>query len=157
MWRKNMMPTAEPERNKVTLRRLMEAMNTNDADIISNAIDEFFEPDALISTPSPVDMTGVQAQKVVLAKLLRAYPDLHVDVQDVIAEGDKVVVRDVVTGTHKGEYMGIAPTGKAVTYNEIFVMRFVNGRIAETWGVVDVLAQMRQLGVIPASRGVNGE
>jgi predicted ester cyclase len=46
--------------------------------------------------------------------------------------------------------MGIPPTGKSVTYNEIFIGRFVNGRIAETWGVVDVLSQMRQLGVIPA-------
>jgi predicted ester cyclase len=68
----------------------------------------------------------------------------------VIAEGDKVVGRNTVTGTHQGEYMGIPPTGKSVTYNEIFIARFVNGRIAETWGVVDVLSQMRQLGAITA-------
>jgi predicted ester cyclase len=58
--------------------------------------------------------------------------------------------RDTVTGTHQGEYMGIPPTGTSVTYNEIFIFRFVNGRIAETWGVVDVLSQMKQLGVIRA-------
>ena len=63
----------------------------------------------------------------------------------------RAVCRNVVTGTHLGEYMGIAPTGKAVTYDEIFIFRFVSGRIVETWGVVDVLAQMRQLGVLPAS------
>jgi hypothetical protein len=51
---------------------------------------------------------------------------------------------------HQGEHMGIPATGKSITYNEIFIVRFVNGRIAETWGVVDVLSQMRQLGVIPA-------
>jgi steroid delta-isomerase-like uncharacterized protein len=80
--------------------------------------------------------------------LLEAFPDLHLTVEDMIAEGDKVVVRNTVTGTHRGEYMGLPPTGKSVTYDEIFIFRFVNGRIAETWGVVDVLSQMKQLGVI---------
>jgi predicted ester cyclase len=81
--------------------------------------------------------------------LLRGLPDLHLTIEDLIAEGDKVVSRNVVTGTHQGEYMGLPPTGKSVTYNEIFIVRFANGRIAETWGVVDVLSQMRQLGAIP--------
>jgi steroid delta-isomerase-like uncharacterized protein len=84
----------------------------------------------------------------VWATLLRAYADLHVTVEDLIAEGDKVVCRNVVTGTHRGEYMGLPPTGKSVNYREIFIFRFAGGRIAETWGVVDVLAQMRQLGAI---------
>ena len=84
------------------------------------------------------------------ARLHRAYPDLHITIEDLIAEGDKVVSRNSVTGTHRGEYMGIPPTGKSVTYNEIFILRFLNGRIAETWGVVDVFSQLKQLGVIPA-------
>ena len=84
------------------------------------------------------------------AILLRAYPDLHVTVEDLIAEDDKLVARNTVTGTHQGEYMGVPPTGKSVTYNEIFIVRFANGRITETWGVVDVLSQMKQLGVIQA-------
>ena len=67
-----------------------------------------------------------------------------------VFEGDKVVGRHSVTGTQQGEYMGCPPTGKPVTYDEIFIFRFVDGRIAETWGVVDVFAQMRQLGVIAA-------
>jgi steroid delta-isomerase-like uncharacterized protein len=125
-------------------------MNTNDAEIISKTIDELVEPDALIRTPLPIAVTGARALNEVFARLHRAYPDLHITVEDLVAEGDKVVVRDSVTGTHRGEYMGIPPTGKSVTYNEIFIARFVNGRIAETWGVVDVLSQMRQLGAIPA-------
>jgi predicted ester cyclase len=68
----------------------------------------------------------------------------------VIAEGDKVVVRNTVTGTHQGEYRGVPATGKSVTYNEIFVVRFAGRRIAEIWGVVDVLSQLKQLGLIPA-------
>jgi steroid delta-isomerase-like uncharacterized protein len=100
----------------------------------------------------PVEAAGAQALKQVWAVLLRAFPDLHVAVEDVIAEGDKVVCRNTVTGTHQGEYMGRPPTGKSITYNEIFIIRFVNGRVAETWGVVDVLSQMRQLGMTPAKR-----
>ena len=80
--------------------------------------------------------------------LLRIYPDIHLTVEDLIAEGDKVVGRTTVTGTHRGEFMGLAPTGKSITYNEIFIFRFVDGKVAETWGVVDVFAQMRQLGLV---------
>jgi steroid delta-isomerase-like uncharacterized protein len=137
--------------NEATFRRLHDAVNSGDVERISKTIDEVVEPDVQIRTPLPIEATGAQALKQVWAMLLRAYPDLHVTVEDVIAEGDKVVTRNVVTGTHQGEYMGLAPTGRSVTYNEIFVFRFEGGRIAETWGVVDVLAQMRQLGAIPGA------
>jgi steroid delta-isomerase-like uncharacterized protein len=127
-------------------------MNTGDAELISETIDELVEPDALIRTPLPIQATGAQALKKVFARLHRVFRDLHVTVEDLIEEGDKVVSRNTVTGTHQGEYMGLPPTGKSVTYNEIFIFRFAGGRIAETWGVVDVFSQMKQLGVIPASR-----
>ena len=142
------MSTDQATLNKATFKDFQDAINTGDAELISKTIDEVFNPDVLIRTPLPVEATGAQAMKDVFGKLLRAFPDLHVAVEDVIAEGDKVVSRNVVTGTHQGEYMGLPPTGKSVTYNEIFILRFVNGRIAETWGVVDVLSQMRQLGAI---------
>ena len=144
------MSTAQATSNKATFRRLHDAVNGGDVELILKTIDEIVEPDALIHTPLPIEATGAQALKQVWATLLRAYPDLHITVEDLIAEGDKLVCRNVVTGTHHGEYMGIPPTGKSVTYNEIFIFRFLNGRIAETWGVVDVLSQMRQLGAIPA-------
>src|ERR1700730_3912505 len=117
------MPTAETERNKATSRLFCDAMNTNDAEIISRSIDELVEPDALIRTPLPIAVTGARAMKEVVARLHRAYPDLHSTVEELIAEGDKVVVRDSVTGTHRGEYLGISPTGTPVTYNEIFIFR----------------------------------
>jgi steroid delta-isomerase-like uncharacterized protein len=145
------MSTAQETSNKATFRRFHDAMNTGDAEVISKTIDELVDPNVLIRTPLPIDATGAQALKQVWAMLLRAFPDLHVAVEDVIAEGDKLVCRNTVTGTHQGEYMGLPPTGKSVTYNEIFIVRFADGRIAETWGVVDVLSQMRQLGVIPGS------
>ena len=104
----------------------------------------------LIRTPLPVEATGAEALKEVFSRLHRAFPDLHVSVEDLIAEGDRIAARNSVTGTHQGDYMGIPPTGRRVTYNEMFIVRFVDGRIAETWGVVDVFSQMKQLGAIPA-------
>jgi predicted ester cyclase len=144
------MSTNQTTSNKVTFRRLQDAMNSGDAELISKAIDEFVEPDVLIATPLPVEATGAQALKEVFARLHSAFPDLHITVEDLIAEGDKVVGRHSVTGTHRGEYMGVAPTGKAIAYNEIFIARFEGGRVAETWGVVDVVSQMKQLGLIRA-------
>lgn len=146
------MSTLQVASNKETFRRFCDAMSTGDPELISEAIDEFVEPDALIRTPLPLETTGAEKLKEVFARLHRAYPDLKVTVEDVIAEGDKVVGRNTVTGTHRGEYMGLPPTGKSVSYDEIFIFRFANGRIVETWGVVDVFAQMRQLGMIPQPR-----
>ena len=144
------MSTDRETSNKAIIRRFDDAINTVDLKLISKTIDEGFEPDVLIRTPLPVQATGAQALKQVWAMLLRGLPDLHVTVEDLIAEGDKVVSRNSVTGTHQGEYMGLPPTGKSVTYNEIFIVRFAEDRIAETWGFVDVLSQMKQLGLIQA-------
>ncbi|MGZ6582815.1 MAG: ester cyclase [Solirubrobacteraceae bacterium] len=146
------MPTIQKTDNRAAFERFCDAMNTRDAAVISTTIDELVEPDALIRTPLPLDSTGRDKLKEVFARLHRAFPDLHVTVEDLIAEGDKVVARNTVTGTHQGEYMGLPATGKAVTYDEIFIFRFVDGRVAETWGVVDVFSQMRQLGMTPQSR-----
>ena len=142
------MSTHEEAPNKATVTRFQDAVNTDDVHIISKMIDELVDPDAIIRTPVPLEVTGAEALKQAWAALLEAFPDLHLTVEDAIAEGDKVVMRNTVTGTHRGEYMGFAPTGKSVTYNEIFIFRFVNGRIVETWGVVDVLSQLKQLGLI---------
>lgn len=89
-------------------------------------------------------------QKRIWETLLRAFPDIHVTVEDLIAEGDKIVARQTVTGTNSGEYRGMPPTGTSVTYNEIFIARFADGRITDFWGVVDLYSQLRQLGHIQA-------
>jgi steroid delta-isomerase-like uncharacterized protein len=144
------MSTAEELTNKATFQRFHEAANTGDVAHLAKTIDEIVAPDAVIRTPLPIDATGAELLKQVWAMLLRVYPDIHLTVEDVIAEGDKVVARNTVTGTHRGEFMGVGPTGKSVTYSEIFIFRFADGRVVETWGVVDVYAQMKQIGVIPA-------
>jgi steroid delta-isomerase-like uncharacterized protein len=144
------MPATQIASNIATFVRLHDAINSGDLELISRTIDEVVDPDVRLGTPLPVDATGAEALKQVWAILLQAYRDLHVNVDDLIAEGDKLVARHTVTGTHWGEYMGLPPTGRSVTYSEIFIVRFADGRIAETWGVVDVLSQLRQLGAIPS-------
>ena len=141
------MPAGQETSNKATVRRFHDAM-TGGAERVSQTIDEVVAPDVLFHAPVPTGATGAQALKQVMTILYRAYPDLHVAVEDLIAEGDKVVGRNTVTGTHLGEYLGLPPTGRPVAYNEIFIFRFANGRIAEIWGVVDVLAQLKQLGAL---------
>ncbi|MFJ9832243.1 ester cyclase [Streptomyces sp. NPDC101169] len=128
--------------------RLHDAVRTGDPEVVARTVDEVVDPGLVFHAPLPTGVTGVQALKEVWTVLLRAFPDLRVEVEDVITEGDKVVCRNTVTGTHLGEYRGLAPTGRPVRYGEIFVFRLAGGRIAEIWGVVDVLAQLRQLGAV---------
>lgn len=144
------MSTDHTEINKATEKRFANAVNTHDPDLISKAVDEIFDPDVRAGTPMPIEATGPEGVKHVLATLHQAFPDLHISIEDLIAEGDKVVTRERITGTHRGSYMGLPATGKQVAYNEIMIARFADGRIVEYWGVVDVLSLMTQLGAIPA-------
>jgi steroid delta-isomerase-like uncharacterized protein len=135
--------------NKAAFGRFTDAVNSGDRELISKTIDQVVEPNALIRTPLPSAAAGAALLKEVFGRLHQAFPDLHVTIEDMIAEGEKVVARNTVTGTHQGEYMGVAPTGTFISYNEVFICRFANGKIAETWGIVDVLSQLRQLGALP--------
>lgn len=144
------MSSAQTDANKAICRRFHDAINSNNLALIDKTIDELVAPNVIFHAPVPLGETGPQALKKVMSVLHEAYPDLHVAIEDVIAEGDKVVARNVVTGTNRGDYMGRAPTGKSVRYNEIFIFRVADGRVAEIWGVVDLFGQMKQLGVIPA-------
>lgn len=130
--------------------RMHDAVNRGDLELIEKTIDEVCDPGLVFHAPLPTGVSGVQALKQVWRTLLPAFPDLHVRIEDVITQGDKAVYRNTVTGTHLGEYRGLAPTGRPVRYAEVFVLRLSAGRIAEIWGVVDVLAQLRQLGAIEA-------
>jgi steroid delta-isomerase-like uncharacterized protein len=143
------MSTDQATANKAVFWRFHDALNTGDLEVISRTIDEIVRPDVLFHAPVPIAETGAQALKQVWAVLLRAFPDIHVAVNDVIAAGDKVATRHTVTGTNLGEYRGHPPTGRSVSYSEMFIMRFAGGRVAEIWGVVDVLSQLRQLGLMP--------
>ncbi len=136
--------------NKEAFRRFHDVVNSGDAEVIDKAIHQYVDADVVFHTPVPTDLPDFEVFRQVWPTLLRAFPDIQVHIQDLIAEGDKVVARNKVTGTHLGEYRGLAPTGRSVTYDEMFVLRFGDsGRIVEIWGAVDVLGQLRQLGALP--------
>jgi len=99
---------------------------------------------------------GPEAAKQAAADYRRAFPDLRVTVEDLIAEGDKVVGRLRFRGTHLGELDGIAPTGRRVDCTGIVVSRMEGGKIAEDWANFDDLGLMRQLGAIPPPPGQAG-
>ena len=83
--------------------------------------------------------------------LLVAFPDLRMDVEDLIAHDDKTVARVTVTATHQGEFMGVPPTGNRVEMMLVDIMRFDDaGRVCEHWGVADMLSLMQQIGAVPA-------
>ena len=79
-----------------------------------------------------------------------AFPDLQLSVDDLFAEGDRVVARWTSRGTHQGEMMGISPSGKHVQISEIDIFRVSAGKLAEHWGVFDQLGMLQQIGAVPA-------
>ena len=83
------------------------------------------------------------------AMLRNAFPDMHAVIHDQIAEGDKVVTRKSLRCTHLGDFIGIAPTGKAVSIEVIDILRLVDGKIIEHWNTVDLFGLLHQLGVMP--------
>jgi steroid delta-isomerase-like uncharacterized protein len=112
--------------------------------------DEIYATDYVGHDPSnPEEVRGLQAAKQAAADYRRAFPDLRVTVEELIAEEDKVAARLRVRGTHLGDLNGIAPTGRRVDFTGIVMSRVEGGRIAEDWANFDDLGMMRQLGVIP--------
>lgn len=129
-----------------SIRRLYDLINAGDIDGFGGQLaDDFVERDALPGLP-PTKAGVIEYFRMLVA----AFPDLHMVPEDVIASGDKAVARVRVTGTHKGQFMGMAATGKRVEMQLIDITRFGDdGRAREHWGVADQLAMMQQLGVIP--------
>lgn len=107
-------------------------------------------------TDGLAEITGIEAQKSKIRALRTAFPDLHLTIEDTISEGEKVMVRWIAGGTHKGEWMGLAPTGKYVTWGGVSVFRFVDGKIQELWRAEDIFGQWQQLGAIGLYRQAHG-
>jgi steroid delta-isomerase-like uncharacterized protein len=115
------------------------------------ALDQLLTADYINHAPStPNPPRGADGLKPIVAAIRKAFPDLHFEIEDVIATTDAVVVRTRMTGTHRGDFFGVAPTGRRVSVNQINIERIRDGRIAEHWRVTDELTLMRQLGVVPA-------
>ena len=129
-----------------TMRRLYDLLNAGDVD----GFGDLLAADFVEHEETPGLAPTRDGVKEFFQMYLAAFPDLHMDAQDVIATGDKVVARARITGTHRGELMGMPATGKSVDVQLIDIMRFGgDGLVREHWGVIDALAMMQQLGAIP--------
>jgi steroid delta-isomerase-like uncharacterized protein len=140
-------PSPTPQLNKTVARRLADEVFSQGN---MQTFDEIFA-DAYVNHTMPVPgLPGTKDgfKQVVLATR-SAFPDVQVDVQDVVAEGDVAVFRDVVHATSRGEFMGVPPNGKRLEWTETHFLRIVDGKIVEHWANFDQVGILRQLGVIP--------
>ena len=142
----------DTEANKaLTLRYWEEVANKGNL----NLIEEICAPDYVCHEVDQ-DIRGPEGVRQFISMLRAAFPDLHVTVEDVIAEGDKIVQRWTGRATHQGELMGIPPTGNRVSVAGITISRFKDGKVSEEWEVYDMMGMMQQLGVIPSSEQAVG-
>jgi len=110
------------------------------------ALDQFAHPGGVNHTVPP----GMpQESNQFLGQYLNAFPDVKATVEDLMADGDKVVARVSYRGTHQGAFRGIPPTGKQIAVTGINIFRIANGQLVEHWGLTDRLAVLQQLGVVP--------
>jgi steroid delta-isomerase-like uncharacterized protein len=136
------------ENRKIT-ERSTNLWNTGNLSIA----DEIFTTGYTHHDPARPDVRDLKDLKEWLVEVRASLPDLHVTIEDVVAEGDKVVTRWFSTGTNLGEYGGIPPTGKKATWTGMTITRFEAGKMAESWWNYDSLGLMQQLGLIPAMQG----
>ena len=136
------------EQNKALAHQLVEELlNRGNMSVI----DELFAPDFVEHEELPPEIPpGREAPKMMFTMLRSAFPDFKATIELLIAEGDKVVLHTTWTGTQKGEFMGVPPTGKRISIDVIDIVRIAGGKYVEHWGVMNSMAMMQQLGAMPA-------
>ena len=135
------------EQNKALARKLVEEI-INRGNI--SLADEIMTPDFIEHEGAPGLSKDREGFKQSIPMLRSAFPDFKATIDDIVAEGDKVVIRQTWSGTQKGEWMGMPPTGKSVSFGVIDIIRIADGKFVEHWGQMDTMRMMQQLGVVPA-------
>ena len=136
------------EENKAKMRRLLEeGFSQGNVDVV----DEVLDPDFVCYDPNSEtgEIRGSETIKGEIEYFRNAVPDLTYTIEDQIADGDKVVTRYTVSGTHEGEFFGVAPTGERIMMSGMSIDRFEGGKMVEEWPEYDLLGVMRQLGAVP--------
>jgi steroid delta-isomerase-like uncharacterized protein len=134
------------EENKALFRRIYEELwNRGNLSVA----DEVIAPDFMNHSASPDSNRGPESVRGTLTWARNAFPDVHFEIEELVAEGDIVAGRLTMSGTHEGPLMGTPPTGRSVRTNHMHFVRFRDGKAVEHWGVRDDLGMMRQLGLIP--------
>ena len=135
------------EENKALFRRTYEELlNRGDLDVA----DELVAPEFINHEAPPGRDRGPDSMRGLATMLRTAFPDLHFEIEELVAEGNVVAGRLTMSGTHEGPLMGTPPTGRSVRQDHMHFVRFGDGKAVEHWGVRDELGMMQQLGVIPA-------
>jgi steroid delta-isomerase-like uncharacterized protein len=136
------------EENKAIVERFWKVWEEGNIDLV----DELLAADHVNHNPATPDQpAGAEGVREVVTMFRSAMPDLKVVIEDMIAEGDKVVVRYTLEGTHEGELFGVPPTGRRLSIKSIAVERVSEGKLREHWRITDSLDMMQQLGVVPES------
>jgi len=130
------------EHNKTIVRRYQDAYNTGNF----TALAEVLAADVLTPNIVPNMPPGLAGAKLVHQTTLIGMPDYHTHIEELIAEGDKVVARVTITGTHTGNFWGLPPTGRRVNLGAIYIVRIAADKIVEHWGEEDGMKVYRQLG-----------
>ena len=132
--------------NVTTVRQMFDLVSAGDVDGFGDHLAEtFVEHEA-----GPGMAPTKSGTKQLLRLMMAAFPDLRFDAEDLIESGDKIVARVHVTGTNKGEFMGMPPSGKCIDVQAIDIIRFgEDGLVHEHWGVMDLLTMMQQIGAAP--------
>jgi len=141
------------EENKALVRRFYdEFVNGNNPAVA----EELIATECSLYMGGNLMGTGPEGYRRTLAMLRSGFPDLHTTIEDVIAEGDKVAERVTTSGTHRGEFMGVAPTGKRISMVGISIFKISEGKVAENRAVPDMLGLMQQIGAVtePGEHGV---
>jgi steroid delta-isomerase-like uncharacterized protein len=112
--------------------------------------DAIIDPDIVDHSAEPGTPPGREPVRVFFEGMFAAFPDLHAEIHDQLEDGDKVVTRKTLAGTHQGEFMGIPATGAEARFDVIDIVRVRDGRIVEHWGIVDRLALLTAVGAVPA-------
>jgi steroid delta-isomerase-like uncharacterized protein len=133
---------------KALERRFANEFNKGKAATMT-VIDETCAPNVVYHQAAGTDIRGLKNFKQFFSDMFNAFPDFHMTIDDIVAEGDKAVIRYTYTGTHKGAFMGIPATNKKVTGWTIQIDRFAGGKCVEAWERTDTLGFMQQLGVVP--------
>ena len=125
------------------MRRLHAALlDARDPDVV----DDYFAPEFVSHNNPPGFPPGVEGVKRFFSMFRDAFPDVEVEIDEIVVEGDRVAVATTFTGTHQGELMGVGPTGRRVSVTGIDIVRVADGKIVEHRGLTDIVGLMRQLG-----------
>jgi predicted ester cyclase len=140
--------TMSAEENKAVVRREVEELYNHTGNL--DAVEEIFDPKYVSHEPTSGETRGIEGARQFAATFREAFPDLQCTIEDMVAEGDKVVMRFRGSGTHRGETEVFGPpTGKRMEMTGITIKRLSDGKIVEAWTNFDAMGMMQQLGLVP--------